>query len=74
MLVTLYKIGEVHLRMFGTNDFRVEEKKLTSAGFVGGRSRVRLRLDHQSGSQNNWGESPAFSLVLQVLLDKDYNP
>ena len=45
MLITLYKIGELHFRLFGTNGFHAKAK---SERFPAARSRCRQNLKYEN--------------------------
>ena len=45
MLVRLYKIGEVHFRLLGTNVFHL---KLKNEGFTAASSRCRQKLKYEN--------------------------
>ena len=45
MLITLYKIGEPHFRLLGTNGFHVKEK---SERFTAASSRCRQNLKYEN--------------------------
>ena len=45
MLITLYKIGELHFRMLGANDFHVKAK---SERFTAASSRCRQNLKYEN--------------------------
>ena len=47
MLITLYKIGELHFRLLGTNGFHVKAK---SERFTAASSRCRQNLKYENSS------------------------
>ena len=64
----LYKLGEVHFRLLGTNSFHVkaENEGFTAAGF---RCRQNLKYENFTSSFGRLRQTIALKSVLQVQND-----